>query len=311
MEREMFEIFDTVAAISTPRGKGGIAVIRISGAEAAAVLGRVFAAASSPAEHPRRAVLGKILDAEGQVIDEGIAVFFKGPHPFTGEDVAELSCHGGVLVTECVLSAVLAAGARLATAGEFTRRALINGKMTLSSAEALGALLEAKTTGQMTLAGSGMQGRLSAAVGESFTRLSALLADAYAKIDFPDEDLNTMSREELTEALSHVLDLERLITRIVYGSANGKDLRAVSNTAEVLPEVRELLSTCKSDRLRRICEELDPLLDVHARINEAIREDAPFSVREGGIIADGFNRDVDYLRSVMTDGKSWLEKLAE
>ena len=83
MEREMFEIFDTVAAISTPRGKGGIAVIRISGAEAAAVLGRVFAAASSPAEHPRRAVLGKILDAEGQVIDEGIAVFFKGPHSFT------------------------------------------------------------------------------------------------------------------------------------------------------------------------------------------------------------------------------------
>ena len=120
-----------------------------------------------------------------------------------------------------------------------------------------------------------------------------------------------MLREQLSEELSHVLDLERLITRIVYGSANGKDLRAVSNTAEVLPEVRELLSTCKSDRLRRICEELDPLLDVHARINEAIREDAPFSVREGGIIADGFNRDVDYLRSVMTDGKSWLEKLAE
>ncbi len=120
-----------------------------------------------------------------------------------------------------------------------------------------------------------------------------------------------MLREQLAQELSHVLDLERLITRIVYGSANGKDLRAVSNTAEVLPEVRELLTTCKSDRLRRICEELDPLLDVHTRINEAIREDAPFSIREGGIIADGYNKDVDYLRSVMSDGKSWLDKLAE
>ena len=104
----MFEISDTVAAVSTPRGKGGIAVIRISGDETTAVLGRVFRAASDPCTTPRKAVFGKIIDAEGQVIDEGIAVFFKGPHSFTGEDVAEISCHGGVLVTECVLAAVLA-----------------------------------------------------------------------------------------------------------------------------------------------------------------------------------------------------------
>ena len=107
---------------------------------------------------------------------------------------------------------------------------------------------------------------------------------------------NFMLREELSEALSHVLDLERLITRIVYGSANGKDLRAVSNTAAVLPEVRELLSGCKCEELRRICENMDPLEDVYNTIITAIKEDAPFSVREGGIIADGYNKDVDYLR---------------
>ena len=208
----MFEISDTVAAVSTPRGKGGIAVIRISGDETAAVLGRVFRAASDPCTTPRKAVFGKIIDAEGQAIDEGIAVFFKGPHSFTGEDVAEISCHGGVLVTECVLAAVLAAGARAATAGEFTRRALLNGKMTLTSAEALGALLEAKTTGQMTLAGGGMQGKLAMAVGKSFERLSLLLADAYAKIDFPDEDLNTLSREELTDALAAVQEELKTLT---------------------------------------------------------------------------------------------------
>ena len=120
-----------------------------------------------------------------------------------------------------------------------------------------------------------------------------------------------MLREELTEALSHVLDLERLITRIVYGSANGKDLRAVSNTAAVLPEVRELLSGCKCEELRRICEELDPLTDVCEVITKAIKEDPPFSLREGGIIADGYSKDVDYLRSVMNDGKGWLDRLAE
>ncbi len=120
-----------------------------------------------------------------------------------------------------------------------------------------------------------------------------------------------MLREELCEALSHVLDLERLITRIVYGSANGKDLRAVCNTAAVLPEVRALLAGCESDELRRIYSELDPLTDVCKLISESIMEDAPFSLREGGIIADGYNKDVDYLRSVMADGKGWLEKLAE
>ena len=120
-----------------------------------------------------------------------------------------------------------------------------------------------------------------------------------------------MLREELTESLSHVLDLERLITRIIYGSANGKDLRAVSNTTAVLPEVRELLARCRCEELKRIYENLDTLEDVCRGITDAICEDPPFSLREGGIIADGYNKDVDYLRSVMADGKGWLEKLAE
>ena len=200
----MLQFFDTVAAVSTPRGKGGIAVIRISGADTKQVLERVFHGAKAPAQHPRHACFGRITDAAGDTVDEGLAVFFPAPHSFTGEDVAEISCHGGALLTEVVLSAVLAAGARAATPGEFTRRALLNGKMTLSAAEALGALLEAKTTGQLTLSRSGMEGRLGRAVAEHFERLSYLLADAYAKIDFPDEDLNTLTREELADALQRV-----------------------------------------------------------------------------------------------------------
>ena len=120
-----------------------------------------------------------------------------------------------------------------------------------------------------------------------------------------------MLREELGEELSHVLDLERLITRIVYGNANAKDLRAVCNTAVVLPEIKRLLTNAKSDGLRRIYAHLDTLDDVCARIAAAIVENPPFSVREGKMIADGYSEELDALREIMNDGDSWLEKVAE
>lgn len=196
------QILDTIAAVSTPRGKGGIAVLRISGADTRDILKRVFRPFAKNGDFlPRYATYGEILAADGSVMDEGLATLFPAPNSFTGEDVAEISCHGGALLTEQVLSRVLEAGARPAEAGEFTRRAVMNGKMRISSAEALGTLLEAKTTGQLSLARGGMAGKLSAALESAYSRLSLLLADAYAKIDFPDEDLNSMSREELTEQL--------------------------------------------------------------------------------------------------------------
>ncbi len=207
------QISDTIAAVSTPRGKGGIAVIRISGADTVKVLRRVFRPKKTdPIAMPRRACFGEIVAKSGEALDEGIAVYFRAPATFTGEDVAEISCHGGALLTEHVLGTVLAAGARPATAGEFTRRALVHGKMTLSSAEALGALLSADTSGQMALARGGMAGKLSAKIDVYYTRLSALLADVYAKIDFPDEDLASKSDKEVGEELDAMLEgIERLI----------------------------------------------------------------------------------------------------
>ncbi len=121
---------------------------------------------------------------------------------------------------------------------------------------------------------------------------------------------NYMLREELGTVLSSVLDLERLITRIVYGTANAKDLRAVANTVAVLPEVRRLLEGCTDGELKRIYNELDDLADLHTLIDSAIADDPPFILREGGLIKPGYNEDVDYLHSVMKDGKSWIEKVA-
>ena len=120
---------------------------------------------------------------------------------------------------------------------------------------------------------------------------------------------NFILREELGELLSGVLDLERLISRIVYGSATAKDLRAVANTARVIPEIKGQLSSCESRELHRIYTELDELEDICSLINASIVEDPPFTVRDGGMIADGYNADVDQLRSIRDNGKSWIEKI--
>ena len=119
-----------------------------------------------------------------------------------------------------------------------------------------------------------------------------------------------MLREELAEQLSHVLDLERLVTKIVYGTANAKDLRAVYATAAVLPEIRRQLESCESEELRGIWRELDTLEDICDEIGRAICEDPPFTVREGGMIEKGYDPEVDRLRAIMEDGQGWVEAVA-
>ncbi len=217
---------DTIAAISTPYGKGGIAVLRVSGEDAIKVASRVFEAKSGKALEDiasSRAVYGYIFDnSNGKKvqIDDGIAVCFRAPNSFTGEDTVELSCHGGVLVTQRVLSALLMAGARMAMPGEFTKRSFINGKMSLTSAEALGDLLEAQTDEQIMLARSGMKGVLSGAVGEIYNSLCDVLAAIYAHIDYPDEDLADISHEEALAVAKENLDrLKRLSKTYSTGRA--------------------------------------------------------------------------------------------
>ena len=144
--------FSTIAAISTPQGKGGVALVRISGPEANAVGDRIFKRINGkiPSESaPRTALFGEIVDPDsGKRIDTGLYTRFAAPNSFTGEDTVEICCHGGILVTRAVLGAALAAGARRAEAGEFTRRAFAAGKLSLPEAEALGMLLDAGTEAQ-------------------------------------------------------------------------------------------------------------------------------------------------------------------
>ncbi|MBQ9783458.1 MAG: tRNA uridine-5-carboxymethylaminomethyl(34) synthesis GTPase MnmE [Clostridia bacterium] len=202
------KLLDTVAAVSTPYGKGGVALIRISGADALSIGERIFLPASGKRLGelmPGRMVYGEIRMPEGEDLDDGMAVYFRAPHSFTGEDTVEITCHGGIRITAKVLQAALCAGARAAEAGEFTRRAYINGKMRLSEAEALGNLLEAKTDSQLKLARHGMKGGLADRTEGIYLRLREVLTSVYAAIDFPDEDLSEMSREEIVRATEEAL----------------------------------------------------------------------------------------------------------
>ena len=122
---------------------------------------------------------------------------------------------------------------------------------------------------------------------------------------------NYILREEIRALLSNVLDIERLVTRIVYGTANARDLRAVASTISILPELKKLIGGCTSDELATLNRELDLLEDVYTRIDATICEQPPVSIREGGMIAAGFNADVDNLRSIMKDGKGWIERVVE
>lgn len=204
----MMMLGDTIAAISTPRGKGGVALLRVSGPRAVEICESVFLPRSGKRlseVSSRTSVYGTILgvapDGSREAVDDGLATVFYAPASFTGEETVEICCHGGILLTETVLTSLISAGARAAEAGEFTRRAFVNGKIGLSSAEALGNLLEAQTREQMRLAHAGIGGKLETRCREIYEFLRDVLASIYVKIDYPDEDLADMSREEIDAAL--------------------------------------------------------------------------------------------------------------
>ncbi len=226
---------DTIAAVSTPRGKGGVALIRISGDRAIELAEKVFTPVGgrklSEAE-PRRQLYGRIFapDEKGgfEPVDDGMATVFYAPSSFTGEDTVEICCHGGTLVTETVLSACLAAGCRAALPGEFTRRAFVSGKISLSQAESLGALLEAKTYDQLLLSRNGLDGGLTEKIKSVYESLRTVMASMYAKIDFPDEDLSSMTADEIMTALTTAKnELENLASTYKTGRAVAEGIKTV------------------------------------------------------------------------------------
>jgi tRNA modification GTPase len=206
---------DTIAAIATPAGRGGIGVIRLSGPSVPAIASRIL----GKLPQPRQAVLGPFRDRHGETQDRGIALYFPAPHSYTGEPVLELQGHGGPLVLQSVLRACLDAGARLAEPGEFTRRAFLEGKLDLAQAEAVADLIDAASRDAARSALRSLEGEFSAAIGALGARLVELRALSEALLDFPEEDLDAVHREDAAARLAMVhQNLDEVFAKSRQGS---------------------------------------------------------------------------------------------
>jgi len=206
---------ETIAAIATPPGRGGIGIVRVSGpkvpAIAKAVIGKLPQA--------RSAVHAHFLDARGERLDEGLALYFPAPHSYTGEAVLELQGHGGTVVTHAVMAAVLDAGARLAEPGEFTRRAFLNGKLDLAQAEAVADLIDAASREAARSALRSLAGEFSAAIRALVAQLTELRTLTEAMLDFPEEDVDGMHRDDAQARLNRLrAALEDVLAKSRQGS---------------------------------------------------------------------------------------------
>ena len=196
---------DTIAAIATPQLPSAIGILRLSGPDTRRILDVVFSPAHGgpvSGQPPRRMVLGDLHDRQGRIIDSALAVLFPGPHSYTGEDCAEIHCHGSPVVLNEGLDALFSQGARQAKGGEFTQRAFLNGRMDLIQAEAVADLIDAESPAAAHNAVGQLEGRLSRGVGEIYEGLMEVVSRFYAVVDYPDEDIDPLTQGQLTQTLA-------------------------------------------------------------------------------------------------------------
>jgi len=199
---------DTIAAISTPIGEGGIGIVRLSGPLCKEIAEKVFKRKSSGPWESHRIYYGHVFDSEtGLVVDESLCVLMRSPRSYTREDVLEIHCHGGSMATQRVLELVMREGARASEPGEFTKRAFLNGRIDLTQAEAVIDLIRAKTSAGQAAASEHLSGRLYDKLTEARKSLSSVLAHLEAYIDFPEEDIELSTKEGFLNALTEAKTL--------------------------------------------------------------------------------------------------------
>ncbi|GIW48550.1 MAG: tRNA modification GTPase MnmE [Caloramator sp.] len=225
---------DTIAAISTPVGEGGIGIVRMSGKDSLSILEKIFKSYKGKNVKDMKSytmMYGFIIDPNtDEKVDEVIISYMKAPNTYTREDIVEINCHGGVVAVKRILSLVLKNGARLAEPGEFTKRAFLNGRIDLSQAEAVIDLIRAKTSESMHIALEQSQGKLSKRIKDIMNRLLGILAHIEASVDFPEDDIeNVVSSKIINDSNEIIKELEHLIKN----AETGKILREGLNTSIV------------------------------------------------------------------------------
>jgi len=193
---------DTIAAIATPPGRGGVGIIRISGNNALAIA----KALTNKTPAPHNATFTNFFDQQKQMIDSGLLLYFEAPHSFTGEHVVELQGHGGPVVMDLLLQAVLAQGARLAKPGEFSERAFLNDKIDLTQAEAIADLIDSASTQAARSAVRSLQGEFSKEIKNLLTELISLRVYVEAAIDFPEEEIDFLADKKIKERLENIIN---------------------------------------------------------------------------------------------------------
>ena len=217
-------IDDTIAAIATAPGEGGIGIIRISGEKSLQVAESIFKSVTGKLikdYNTRTLIYGTVVDGE-KVIDEALVAYMKGPKSYTGEDVIEINCHGGFISVKKILELILSKDVRLADAGEFTKRAFLNGRIDLSQAEAIIDVIKAKTDKAHEIAQSQLEGSLSKKIRELRFKVTEVLAHLEVSIDFAEEDVEEITYKTLRE---NAEDIKREIKKLYDTSESGKILR--------------------------------------------------------------------------------------
>ena len=317
---------DTIAAIATPHAAGGISVIRISGSDAVALAQACFRSVSGKtlsAMPGYTCTYGSFLDTDGTPLDDGIATVFRAPHSYTGEDTVEFSCHGGIYVTRRILQAVLHAGASAAQPGEFTKRAFLSGKMTLTQAEAVMDVIGAAGNRELRFARAQQEGALYRRVRQITDQLVHCLGDLAAWADYPEDEIPAVTPEGLQQSLTAILQpLEQTLATYDYG----RILRAgVSAVIVGKPNVGKstlfnLLSGSQRSIVTEIAGTTRDVVEVTLRLSDTagLRETEDIIEQIGVRRAGERLRDADLILAVFDatrplddDDRRMLEQLPE
>ena len=213
---------DTIVAVSTPHGMGGIAVVRVSGDDAVALVAKRWQGASLETMATHTAHLGKIIDSQGELLDEVVLTLYRAPHSFTGEDVVEIACHGSVWIQRQIVNTLIEAGCRAATGGEFTQRAFANGKMDLSQAEAIADVIASGSRAAHRVAMNQMRGAFGRELSVLRSQLLQFVSLIELELDFSEEDVSFADRSKLIDLAT---DIHRVIIRLADSFQAGNAIK--------------------------------------------------------------------------------------